>query len=79
MPKTFRIDELINGCRMCARPVKIESQIFGKMLVACTPVGLVSFVYQAKKIAKKSGLLDLFAPGNVIMAETVAKKICILV
>ncbi|XP_068739049.1 uncharacterized protein [Montipora capricornis] len=47
-----------------------------KVLVACTPAGTISFVSKAvggsmsdKELVKRSGIVDLFSPGDTLLAD----------
>ncbi len=63
---------------------KANSQIYSsykgrptaKVLVACTPAGTISFVSKAaggsmsdKDLVKRSGIVDLFSPGDTLLAD----------
>ena len=63
---------------------KSNSQIYSsykgrptaKVLVACSPAGTISFVSKAaggsmtdKELVKRSGLVDLFSPGDTLLAD----------
>ena len=103
MPKcfnNFRNTRIIIDCYEveCQRPSGLmnssvtysqyKSRNTWKILVGCTPAGLVSFVSEAwggrisdKELTEKSGLLDLLECGDAIMAnkgfdiqETIAKR-----